>query len=72
MPVLDAHALDADPEGLAVLHAVIHDSRPGEGAPRRLPAKDAFDPARRRQPLADLAPATASAERRRPALVLES
>jgi hypothetical protein len=50
VPVLDARALDTDPEGLALLRAVLDDTAgQGEGIPRprRLPMKDAFNPAAR-------------------------
>ena len=73
MPVLDAQALETDPEGLALLHCVIHEA--GQGARRmRRPAKDAFDPARRARPLPDLAmPQTTPPVRRPlPALALGS
>ena len=56
MPVLDAKALDADPEGLAILHGVIHGHN-AEGARRvRKPVAGAFDPALRKQAVDGSAP----------------
>ena len=75
MPVLDARAFDADPEGLALLRSVLDDVSPEQRARRqRLPALEAFDPARRR-PFAAEAPLPAENGRngrRRPALALGS
>ena len=58
MPVLDARALDTDAEGLALLREVLDTAGTGERLLRASrPARDAFDPARRRRALSDEAPA---------------
>jgi len=73
VPVLDARAFDADPEGLALLRGVLDDASPEQRARRQRPsAPDAFDPARRRPEASDQPKVERGRTCRRPALALES